>query len=270
MSFLRSQLLVSIVAAMSLGACRASDAPAENRAVGPPAADELNLAEELPLPQPALDRASFLKAVAAAASAQVAGTEDRAAQQLDGRRFAIRLRFGCEGPATVNGTAALRWTQNEGKASVEISAKPDLSLADKSLDDISDQTIEAVEGFWIPRPWQLNDSCPAAAPDGSEAALPAPQLVGIAQYFTAQDSRVGRRSGRPYLATKKIQSPDDLPKSGLILLLEGRFEAWPGGEVIRCTGSGRNRQPTCIASAHLDRAAFLRPEDDSVIAEWRE
>ena len=108
------------------------------------------------------------------------------------------------------------------------------------------------------------------AGSGGEAVLPAPQLVGIAQYFTAQDSRVGRRSGRPYVATEKIETPANLPKSGFILLLEGRFEAWPDGKVIRCTGSGRNRQPACIASAHLDRAAFLRPEDDSVVAEWRE
>ena len=260
-----------LVAALCLAGCRASDSPAENDAAAPAPADDTNLTEELPLPQPAVDRAAFLDAVALAASGQTSEPQARSAKQLDGRRFAVRLRFGCEGPAPANSTAALRWRHNEDKGSIEISAKPDLSLADESLEDISDQTIEAVEGFWIPRPWQLNASCPAAVPGSAgEAVLPAPQLVGIAQYFTAQDSRVGRRSGRPYVATEKIESPADLPKSGFVLLLEGRFEAWPDGKVVRCTGAGRNRQPTCIASAHLDRAAFLRPEDDSVVAEWRE
>ena len=265
----RGLALVGI--ALTIAACRSGESPADDEANAAPAVNESNLADESPLPEPTLDRAGFLDAVAAAASEHTAGTRDRApGPDLDGRRFAIRIRFGCEGPAAGNSTAAFRWALSEDKRSIAITAKPDLSLADKSLEGISDQTIEAVEGFWIPRPWQTTDACPAAADSDGEPALAAPQLVGIAQYFTPEDSRVGRRSGRPYVATQKIESPENLPASGLVLLLEGRFEAWPGGQVIRCTGSGRNRRPTCIASAHLDRAAFLNPNGDSVIAEWRD
>lgn len=262
--------MVAALAALAAVACRGPES-SSNEAVAPSPANETNIAETLPRPEPALDRNGFLRTIASVASAHTVGTDDRAMQSaLDGRRFAIRVRFGCDGPAPNSSTAALRWTQDQDGKSFGIFAKPDLSLADEPLKDISDQTIEAVEGFWIPRPWENQGACPNPAADDEEAALPAPQLVGIAQYFTAEDSRVGRRSGRAYVATQKVESPAELPKSGLILLLEGRFEAWPGGKVVRCSGSGRNRRPACIASAHLDRAAFLRPDDSTVVAEWRD
>jgi hypothetical protein len=268
MSSMRKWRGLFLVAIMAVAACRSGEHSAGNEASDPVPANETNLPDELPLPEAALDRAGFLKAMASAASAHTAGA--RSAADLDGRRFAIRIRFGCDGPAPAGNNGPLRWTEAKDKASIEIMAKPDLSLEAEALAGISDQTIEAVEGFWIPRPWQMDDSCPATEAGDAEAILPAPQLVGLAQYFTAEDSRVGRRSGRPYVATRKIASPAELPKSGLILLLEGRFEAWPDGQVIRCAGSGRNQRPACIASAHLDRAAFLKPDDSSVIAEWRE
>ena len=257
------------IAALAVVACTSE--PSGNEASAPSPANDANIATALPIPEPAIDRAAFLRAVAVAASAHTSGVDNGQAQAvLDGRRFAIRIRFGCEGPAPAGSTAPLRWAVGAEEKSFSVFAKPDLSLADEPLKNIGDQTIEAVEGFWIPRPWETTGACPAPAVDDAGITLPAPQLVGIAQYFTVDDSRVGRRSGRPYVATQKVEAPAELPKSGLILLLEGRFEAWPGGTVIRCTGSGRNRQPTCIASAHLDRAAFLRPEDDSVVAEWRD
>ena len=270
MPFMRKSWgILFAVAALAAAGCKPSE-PSGNETTAPSPANDTNVVETLPKPEPALDRAAFLEAVTAAASAHTSGADVRRAHSaLDGRRFAIQLRFGCDGPATADRTAALHWTVGPGETSIEVFAKPDLSLADEPLKSIPDQTIEAVEGFWIPRPWETSAACPAAS-GSAEATLPTPQLVGIAQYFTAEDSRLGRRSGRPYEATRKIASPAELPGSGLILLLEGRFEAWPGGDVIRCTGSGRNRQPACVASAHLDRAAFLRPEDASVIAEWRE
>jgi len=270
MPFMRkSRGILFAVAALAAAGCKPSE-PAGNETTAPTSAHDSNVVETLPKPEPALDRAAFLQAVAASASAHTSGADDRETQSaLDGRRFAIRLRFGCDGPAATDSKDALHWTVGPGETSIEVFAKPDLSLADEPLKSIPDQTIEAVEGFWIPRPWETSAACPADS-ESTEIALPTPQLVGIAQYFTAEDSRLGRRSGRPYVATQKIASPAELPRSGLILLLEGRFEAWPGGDVIRCTGSGRDRQPTCIASAHLDRAAFLRPEDSSVIAEWRD
>ena len=56
---------------------------------------------------------------------------------------------------------------------------------------------------------------------------------------------------------------------GLTLVLEGRFRAWPNGRVIRCWGSGVSHPPSCVASVHLDRAAIERPENNGMLAEWR-
>ena len=255
---------------MMTGACqRQAEDPTANQAEMP-ANGVTNIAEALPLPAPAMDRGAFLAAVARAASAHTAGTDDGKAQaELDGRRFAIRLRFGCSGPAVPGSDEPLRWSISEDKASFEVRATPDLSLDSEPFEGIPDETIEAVEGFWLTRPWLMIDACPAnrAAPPAT-AATPA-RLVGIAQYFTSEDSRVGHRSGRSYVSVEKVASAAELPDSGLVLLLEGRLRTWPGGKVIRCTGAGSASQPVCVAAARLDRAAFVRPDDGSVLAEWR-
>jgi hypothetical protein len=283
---MRNRRGIFLTAAMLLGvaSCRGQDASEGNEAAPTPVANaSANLVEALPLPEPALGRAGFLEAIAAAASAHTARIDDSDAQAaLDGRRFSIRIRFGCGDPAPASANATLGWTPAKDSKSFEVRARPDLSLESPSLQSLSDETIEAVEGFWIPRPWLRTDACPAPRPEAEApgdsapgAAEPAPppavaRQAGLAQYFTADDSRVGRRSGRPYVATETVQSPEELPRNGLILVLEGRLEAWPDGKVIRCTGSGRDRPPACIASALLDRAAFLQPGDDAVIAEWRD
>lgn len=259
--------LLSFVIPLLLMACQREEAEPSN-AVAPEAAT--NLAETLPLPDPAMDRSAFLAAVAAAASAHTAGVDDRKAQAaLDGRRFAIRLRFGCGGPAETVSAAPLRWTANEDGNSFEIRATPDLSIDLKQFDDSQGETIEAVEGFWLERPWLTSDACPARSADALAAAGSPPQLVGIAQYFTEQDSRVEQRSGRSYVSVEKVASPEELPKDGLVLRLEGRLRTWPGGKVVICRGTGATLPPQCIAAIRLDRAAFERPGSGEVLAEWR-
>jgi hypothetical protein len=250
------------------GACqRQAPDPATNHA-DPPADGETNIAEVLPLPAPAMDRGAFLAAVTQAASAHTAGTDDAGSQsELDGRRFAIRLRFGCGGPATSGSSEPLRWSVSKDKASFEVRATPDLSLDSEPFEGSLGETIEAVEGFWLARPWLLSDACPAQRA-GVQASMATP-LVGIAQYFTSEDSRVGQRSGRSYISVEKITSEGKLPKSGLVLLLEGRLRTWPGGKVIRCWGAGSADPPQCVAAARLDRASFELPDDGTVLAEWR-
>ena len=260
----------AILALILAGACqRQNPDPAANQ-TETPADGENNIAEVLPLPAPAMDRAAFLAAVARAASAHTAGTDDASSQsELDGRRFAIRMRFGCAGPAVSGSGEPLRWSVSKDKASFEVRATPDLSLDSEPFEGSLGETIEAVEGFWLARPWLMSDACPAQRAGVSATTATAGKLVGIAQYFTSEDSRVGQRSGRSYVSVEKIASEGELPKSGLVLLLEGRLRTWPGGKVIRCWGAGSASPPQCVAAARLDRAAFERPEDGSVLAEWR-
>ena len=231
--------MVAALAALAAVACRGPES-SSNEAVAPSPANETNIAEALPRPEPALDRNGFLRTIASVASAHTVGTDDRAMQSaLDGRRFAIRVRFGCDGPAPNSSTAALRWTQAQDGKSFGIFAKPDLSLADERLKDISDQTIEAVEGFCIPRPWENQGACPNPAADDEEAALPAPQLVGIAQYFTAEDLRCCMRVGTSLCRDTKGRIAGRTTEVGAYFAVsKGDFEAWPGGKVVRCSRIG--------------------------------
>lgn len=267
---LRTSKIALLVAASAVtSACERQSAPSENATV-PVEQNEANVAEALPLPEAAMDRAEFLKAISEAANAHVAGVDNKSAQSgLQGRRFAIRMRFGCNGPAQAGSTDALRWSSGKDASSFEVRATPNISLDEPMLKDLSEETIESVEGFWIPRPWLSADACPRPAAEATEGA-PMPPVVGIAEYFTAEDSRVRSRSGRAYSAVEKLGADDALPTDGLVLLLEGRITAWPDGRVIRCRGDGRFRPPACIASAHLDRATVLRPGTDDVIAEWHD
>jgi hypothetical protein len=58
-----------------------------------------------------------------------------------------------------------------------------------------------------------------------------------------------------------------------LLVVEGRLAAWPGGKVIRCrdaTDGGvlSGGRPPCIIGVTMDRVAFERADDRTLIAEW--
>lgn len=253
--------------------------------VGCDQAKEVTAPEPVTVDQPArpvpaqlsdLTRADLLNAVGEAASAYASGQRNAAGRaKLDGRTFNLTVRFGCAGPAAEE--APLGWTSDEERSKIDIHARPTLAIDPATL-GAAGAKVEAVEGFWLPRPWVLADACPAPTaalpiplpPDVAAAlrpAAPADQTVGIAQYYGADDSRTRRRGGRAYSATEKLDPPGDLPRDGIRLRIEGRLRAWPDGKVIRCTGAP-NERPSCVLSATIDRVAFERPEDGAVIAQW--
>ena len=144
--------------------------------------------------------------------------------------------------------------------------------------------VETVEGFWIERPWLLAEQCPkelATAPgepttddakgkDAADAPAPLPpreHTAGIAQYFTPADSRVGTRAGRDYVKVVTLAEGQTAPK-GMMLLVEGRLRAWPDGKIIECRDSRTGGRPICIAGITVDRVAFERADDRTVVAEW--
>jgi hypothetical protein len=250
-----------------------------------------NLAAEVPLPQPAMDRAALLQAVALARSATAAGVDDSQAQRaLDGKQFEVRIRFGCAGAAAKLEDATLGWTYNADKRVLRISATPTLNGDDPLVAQLNAKDIEAVEGFWIPRPWMLKAACPAppVAPVQSEperririsekdvsqpqtVAPPSPPAakIGIAQFFTAADPRTTRRDHRPYAATKTLEAgTPQVGVTGFDLVLEGRLRPGPGGRVILCKSEAVDRPPDCMVSARIDRVRFEQPDTGETIAEW--
>ena len=249
-----------------------------------------------------MDRSAMLTAVAEAASAAALGRDDAAAQRrLDGKRFEVRIRFGCASGAIAQGSepapaqaAPFTVRFNEQDRTLRVRAAPDLTLDDRRIAALAGERIEAVEGFWMRKPWLLTPGCPvspAAPPDESReteeseesarsktaddppvqervAAEPG-QRVGLAQFFTATDPRTGRRDGRAYEATKVLDADEQLSRQGYDLVLSGRLRRLEGGRVIACTVASSEAPPDCVVSAEFDRVRIEAPGAKKIIAEWR-
>ena len=243
----------------------------------------LNL-PSIPRPQPPIDRAGILAAVAQAASASALGTDDSAAQgTLDGRQFEFRIRFGCKGPSNNLRDEWLGWSLDGESRTLRLRAMPTLSAEDRLVGELGGDRFEAVEGFWIPRPWLLEPACPAAAAvssppaeqvgpaahsEPSSAPVPSSPRIGIAQFFTKDEPRTGRRSARPYEAVKAIEPDQPVGSKGFDLVLSGRLRALAGERVIACIARNAESPPECIVSADFDRVWIERPDSREIIAEW--
>jgi hypothetical protein len=244
-----------------------------------------------------MDRSKLLLAVARAASDYAAGTDDFTAQRaLGGKRFEVRLRFGCDGPGA--GTGDHGWSIDPDGRTLRLRATAPLVLKDELVRKVADEKVEAAEGFWFLRPWLLDAGCPPgqqvgeATPDLSDAVAvdakvgrskkhgtddksPSPeaqrapaQRIGLAQFFTADDSRAGRRIDRPFEAVRKLKEGEGVGNQGFNLVLAGRLRASGDGRVILCADEGRDRAPDCIISADFDRVWIERPDDKAIMAEW--
>lgn len=245
----------------------------------------------VPRPEPALDRAGILAAVAQAASASAAGVDGAAAQKgLDGRQFEFRIRFGCMGPSNNLRDASLGWSLDSETQTLRVRARPTVSADDRLVLELAGGKFEAVEGFWVPRPWLLQSLCPAAAavkapeaPSEADALPPAKGAaarpdepdpstvwprVGIAQFFDETESRTGRRSMRAYEAVKTLEPDQPIGSQGFNLVLAGRLKALPGRGVIACASKNADSPPDCIVSADFDRVWIERPDTREIIAEW--
>ncbi len=236
-----------------------------------------------PLPRlEPLDRAAILAAVAQAASANAAGADDSTAQRvLDGRQFELRIRFGCRGPSAALREQWLGWSFDEKSRTLRVRARPTLAGEDPLVQELGGGRFEAVEGFWIPRPWLLQALCPAAsaveaapadevAQEDAKVEEPLPRWprIGIAQFFSETDARTGRRSMRPYEAVKALDPGTPIASQGFDLVLSGRLKALPDKRVIACIAKGTQSPPDCIVSADFDRVWIEASGSDQVIAEW--
>ena len=261
----------------------------------------------VPRPQPPLDRASLLASVSEAASAAASGAEmPESVRSLDGRQFEIRIRFGCRGPSKELGDRWLGWSFDPERRRIRVRAMPTISMDDALVSRISGDEFEAVEGFWIPRPWLLQPVCPAGAAvqraaDGSQAQsepqerqqpedqdrqrpasetapgssedqqgepLPTSPRVGLAQFFTDQDPRTRRRDMRPYQASHTLDEGKAISSQGYNLVLSGRLRALPGRGVIQCVSPGPDNPPECVVSAEFLRVWIEQPGTREVIAQW--
>lgn len=228
-----------------------------------------------PQPAPALDRSAFLSAAADAAAAWAEGAAP-GRDSLAGRTFSIVTAFGCSGPApetTAVADGRARWSWVDDQTAIRLSASPG-DWTGSALIAAADTPTEweAVEGFWITRPWTSAGGCPSVRRDPLLSGPPvaSPETVGLVAVHTAQSSRLTRRNGRPYVHVVRGEgdaAPTPSP-NGYRLRLEGRLTAFPDGRAFRCRAAGPDQRPVCIAAAQLDRVAFETP-DGAVLSEWR-
>lgn len=276
-------LTLGFVAGVALAGCRpAPDPGAQENIANQPAQPAPR-----PIVEPPLDRERLLASVARAASAYAAGTDNSEAERaLSGRRFEIRLRFGCREAAADGNTNG--WTVDADGKTVRLKAAPDISFDDPLVRKLAGaEGVEAVEGFWLKWPWLLTAACPRqpapppnprpqaeepAEPPAETKAVPtAPRSVpriGIAQFFTETDSRTRRRSARPYEAVKSFEETRGVQANGFNLVLSGRLRAGPAGRVIACGSAGIDSWPDCLIFADIDQVRMERPETREIIAEW--
>lgn len=241
-----------------------------------------NLAEKVapavPAPLPALTRGDLVSAAGQAAAAYAEGTQPSSTDPLVGRSFAVRVPFGCDGPASAEpaageGDGLATWAWGPDRETLQLRMTPgnwtgSAMLAKAGASD----KWESVEGFWIPRPWLASETCPAVRTDPLQTgALPASaQTIGLAAVFEAGGSRLGRRNGRAYehIVRGKGDTPLSPPEAGFRMLLAGRIAAFPSGRAIECSASGPDQRPVCIVAIQLDRVAF-EDAGGSTLSEWR-
>lgn len=254
---------------------------------------------DLPIVRPPLGRADLIAAAAQAADAFAAGQPlPEAVARIAGRSFEIRLPFGCPGEAQSE-DVPLGWQYDAEDRALRVRAQPTLWPVEiwapqAPSEEADGPAVEAVEGFWIARPWTTSEACPptgSASPtppvstpaeasvqpgeaESTESASPsAPpeldpeQTLGVAQFFGPESSRVGRRDGQPYRAVVRVE-PEALNLSqGLRLRLRGTVSNAPNGAPVLCQARG-NARPLCLVSVTFDQVAVENPGTDATIATW--
>jgi hypothetical protein len=253
-----------------------------------------------------LNRAALLAALTEAGSALADSRERDAA--LNGRTVSVRLPFGCGGTVSADDTAAaglprlirnrdggLTLTVTPEDLKARIAAGGVAPAAEASLDQ-----WDAIEGFWIARPWSGLDVCPtpaivapvATATASSEAARveadpskptkaaeasppPSPILpertAGLAAVVEADGSRLGRRQGQAYahvIRGEKGAAATSAP-GGYALRLEGRLTTFADGKAVKCVQRDLESRPVCVAALRLDRLAFEDGATGALLSEWR-
>jgi hypothetical protein len=221
---------------------------------------------EIPKAMLPVDRGALLAAVAEAADAYATGkTSPASVAELAGRRFEVVLPFGCHGSPPE--TAALRYAWDGEARKVKLTVTPQTWTKVPWVRELvaSEDDAEAIEGFWLSRPWIRSADC-AAQPAVSGAPASA-ETVGLAQVFEKGGSRLLRRNGRPYEVTRKLDADQAPPMEGYRLAVSGRIADTGETPPIRCRSDGPDQRPTCLVRVELDRVE-LRSGTGEEIAAW--
>jgi hypothetical protein len=220
------------------------------------------------LPPPPLGRSALIDFAAAAADDYAQGRRgDAELAAIVGRRLDLRMPFGCLGPTADDQAGPMGWRYDAKAGVLRVTARIE-QWTDQDWVKAIAPGAEAVEGFWITRPWIREAACPAAREPGPEVAPPpSRETLGIAQLFMPGSSRVGRRDGKPYRAVLKVPPESFSQPAGFYLVVQGRVGQFPSGAPIACRADSPDLRPVCLVATEIDRIA-LESADGELLAEW--
>ena len=248
----------------------------------------------VPLPLPAwsgpLARPDMLALAALAADATAAGmAPDGDLVRSDGRRFELRLPFGCAGPAAPD--ADTGWMYNEANGTLRVFVTPQRWTADDwPLSAAQANSVESIEGFWIARPWTSSEACPATPPepdaasaeakeenadqtgadDAAETARepPAPPTLAVGQVYTTESPRSGPRQGQAFRAVVRVTKGNLDTSQGFRLRISGRLASASGSAPAICRQASPSRRPVCLMTVSMDEVAIENPATGETLATW--
>lgn len=261
---------LACAAGLALAAC------GDRQPSAPPPPPEPAPQPTAPLADPVLDRAAILSAVDGEASRTAAGLAPAASDPLAGRRFRMRIAFGCLGPVApppegVVDAGAPRWSRGDDGRTIRLRLTPD----DWTAGDATGPAVESFErvgGVWVNQPWMRTEGCPTPGlPVIDASALPSPPKVALALLRAEGASRLGRADDRAFTFTVRGQgdTPAPDPVQGYRLVLEGRLTPWAAGRVIRCRVNRADSRPPCAVGVVLDRLAYEDGATGETLSEWR-
>lgn len=247
--------------------------PLETPVVETPAAEP----SVIPEIERMLDQAGLIQIANSASEALVAGREmSVSVRDAAGRRFELAIPFGCSGPASEDSQAPLRWRYDREDGTLRLhAAVMDWSAADWHLGDA--EGVEAIEGFWIARPWSSSNECPERAAGesatGSEPAVNAERSLAVAQFFRDGVRREALRDGRPFESVQSVPAEEFAAPRGFRLMLAGRVDRVPQangqGSPVRCIQPGGIEQrPVCVLAVTLDEVRIENPVSGEILASW--
>lgn len=231
-----------------------------------------------PEPRPELDavlgRAELIALATRAADAAASGRNpDDQIAAVDGRRFEIRLPFGCDGPVGEESDAAMRWRYDAEDRTLRIHVRPMTWTAQDWWGSDAPAGVEAVEGFWIARPWSSSEACPVGGERpvarGVEPVTLPGQTLALGQIFHADSARGGRRNGAPFETVVRLPENDLDASNGFRLRVSGRIARASRAGPIRCRQpGGPDQRPICLISTITDEVAIENPASGATLATW--
>lgn len=275
----KGSLVALAGAALMMAACQRE--PSTDHSAGAGAMAGSNQAPEVEASPAAADkpvllaigRSDLIDAIALAADATAAGRPlPDANRQLVGRTFTFRLPFGCNGPASQELPSWAGWTFDQSRQTLKLSAAPERWGEAGWVKSIAgDMAYEAVEGFWIERPWTSSEKCPVGgngSNETSEAVVDRP-TVGIAQFFAPDTPRTFQRRSRAYSHTIRLRDSEEIEGQSYHLYVSGRVTGFADGQPIHCWQETPDIRPVCLMAVEFARIAFEDSPGANILAEWR-